>query len=180
MGSRAAVMAALEFLHGAKEEGVEEAEVGHRARELDKNVSNAPNEARRIHDSVLVNLILISYPLVGPKKDVRSQILYDLPPTASVLFIIGSGDNMCPLDLLNDVRSKMAAKTRLVVVEDANHGMHIKGKPDSVEKEVGEMTGKLAAEWVTGGEEWKGDEEWNIMWDDKKDQMMVQRSKNRE
>jgi predicted alpha/beta-hydrolase family hydrolase len=94
----------------------------------------------------LVTLVLVSYPLVGP-KDMRDQILLDLPPNVRVLFIIGEKDSMCPLDKLNEVREKMGAKTWLVVVKGADHGMHV--RPAKAEKAVGEMTGQLAAKWVS-------------------------------
>jgi predicted alpha/beta-hydrolase family hydrolase len=92
-----------------------------------------------------IRLILVSYPLQGP-KDVRDQILLDLAESVSVLFITGDKDAMCPLDLLNETRSEMKAKSQLVVVRGANHGMHV--KPARVEKEVGEETGRVAAQWV--------------------------------
>jgi predicted alpha/beta-hydrolase family hydrolase len=98
-------------------------------------------------EEATVELVLISYPLQGP-KDVRDQILLSLPASVSVLFVIGDRDAMCPLDLLNDVRSKMEAKSQLVVVRGADHGMHT--KPASVEQKLGEQTGTVAAAWLAG------------------------------
>jgi predicted alpha/beta-hydrolase family hydrolase len=95
-----------------------------------------------------IQLILVSYPLQGPKDDLRDQILLDLPESISVLFIVGDKDAMCPLDLLNETRSKMVAKSQVVVVRDADHGMSI--KPASATKEVGESTGRVAAWWLEG------------------------------
>jgi predicted alpha/beta-hydrolase family hydrolase len=91
-----------------------------------------------------VNLVLVSYPLQGP-KDVRDQILLDLPADVSVLFISGDRDSMCPLKLLRGVIKKMKAQTWLVVVEGLDHGMHGKG-----ERVLGEQSGQVAAEWVAG------------------------------
>jgi pimeloyl-ACP methyl ester carboxylesterase len=119
MGARAAVIAASEHLEKPSNGG----------KEMD------------------VRLILVSYPLQGP-KDVRDQILLDLPKTASVLFIIGDKDAMCPLDLLNNTRIKMRASTQLVVVRGADHGMHV--KPARLERDTGEETGRKAAAWVEG------------------------------
>ncbi|KAF2181819.1 hypothetical protein K469DRAFT_713411 [Zopfia rhizophila CBS 207.26] len=120
MGARAAVMAASEVV---------------------SSKSSASNN---------VLLILVSYPLQGP-KDIRDQILLDLPADVSVLFIIGSKDSMCPLELLNGVRQKMKAKSWLLVVKDADHGMHVSSK--AAERGLGEMTGRMAAEWVGGRNE---------------------------
>jgi predicted alpha/beta-hydrolase family hydrolase len=98
-------------------------------------------------EEAAVKLVLVSYPLQGP-KDVRDHILLSLPASVNVLFVIGDRDAMCPLDLLNDVRSKMEAKSQLVVVQGADHGMHT--KPTSVEQEVGEQSGIVAASWLAG------------------------------
>jgi predicted alpha/beta-hydrolase family hydrolase len=96
----------------------------------------------------VTELVLVSYPLKGPKDDVRDQILLDLSASVKVLLIIGDRDAMCPLDMLEDVRSKMKAASQLVIVRSADHGMHT--KPASSEREHGEQTGRLAAQWVTG------------------------------
>jgi predicted alpha/beta-hydrolase family hydrolase len=120
MGARAAVIAASEHL----------AEQDHEQEDMS------------------IQLILVSYPLQGPKDDLRDQILLDLPESISILFIIGDKDAMCPFDLLNETRSKMVAKSQVVVVRDADHGMNI--KPASATKEVGESTGRVAAWWVEG------------------------------
>ncbi|CAN9424502.1 unnamed protein product [Alternaria alternata] len=120
MGARAAVIAASEFLADQDHKGAD----------------------------MSIQLILVSYPLQGPKDDLRDQILLDLPESISILFIIGDKDAMCPLDLLNETRSKIVAKSQVVVVRDADHGMNI--KPASATKEVGESTGRVAAWWVEG------------------------------
>ncbi|KAF2680238.1 hypothetical protein K458DRAFT_373988 [Lentithecium fluviatile CBS 122367] len=108
-----------------------------------------------------LKLMLVSYPLKGPKDDIRDQILLDLPSTIHILFVIGDKDVMCPLDMLNATRKKMAAESQLVVVKGADHGMHVKGKDK--EQRVGEESGSRALGWVCGemGDEviWIADEE---------------------
>ncbi|KAL1793704.1 hypothetical protein ACET3X_008686 [Alternaria dauci] len=129
MGARAAVIAASEVLADQNHEEVD----------------------------MRTQLILISYPLQGPKDDLRDQILLDLPESVNVLFIVGDKDAMCPLDLLNETRSKMAARSQVVVVRNADHGMNI--KPAAATKEVGESTGRVAARWVEGDVQYIGKEE---------------------
>jgi predicted alpha/beta-hydrolase family hydrolase len=101
--------------------------------------------AERSYEST-VRVVLVSYPLQGP-KDVRDQILLDLPGGVEVLFIVGDRDAMCPLALLEEVRGKMRAKSRLVVVRGADHGMNV--RPASRTKELGEETGRMAARWLS-------------------------------
>jgi len=119
MGARAAVIAATEHLASLGEKEAEE---------------------------LNVQLILVSYPLLGPKDDLRDQILLDLPKSVRILFISGDEDAMCPIDTLNDTRDKLTAKSQLVVVTDANHGMNV--VPASRTQRVGEETGRWAARWV--------------------------------
>ena len=92
-------------------------------------------------------LILASYPL-QTNKDTRDQILLDLPGDKHVLFISGDHDSMCDLNKLNEVRMKMRAKTWLIRVRDADHGMNVKPKKATVL--IGEKCGMLAAEWLCG------------------------------
>ena len=101
-------------------------------------------------------LILASYPL-HTDKEVRDQTLLDLPADKEVLFISGDQDSMCDLDRLQDVRHEMRAKTWLVRVRDADHGMNV--KPKKATMAVGEQCGILAAEWLHTREEGKTERE---------------------
>lgn len=93
------------------------------------------------------HLILASYPL-QTNKETRDQILLDLPGDKNVLFISGDQDSMCDLNKLNEVRMKMKAKTWLIRVRDADHGMNV--KPKKATALIGEKCGILAAEWLYG------------------------------
>ena len=104
--------------------------------------------------------VLASYPLQTDKK-VRDQILLDLPDDKEVLFISGDHDSMCDLAKLNEVRKKMKAKTWLIRVRDADHGMNI--KPKKATRAVGEATGILAEEWLHTRTESKNERE--IWWE---------------
>lgn len=146
MGARAAVIAATEHL---------------------QSLSSTPHRRHELHagsgTSVDVKLVLASYPLKGP-KDIRDQILLDLPGNVEVLFVVGDGDAMCPLNLLDETRKKMVARSRLVVVKGADHGMHVNGKGS--DEKAGELAGMRACEWVGG----KLDEELvDIMGDEDED-----------
>ena len=79
-------------------------------------------------------LILISYPLLGPKNELRDQILLDLSQDVDVLFIVGDKDEMCPLDLLDETRKSMKARSQLVTErcgpQNACEGGYGKGEGD--------------------------------------------------
>ncbi|KAI4678958.1 uncharacterized protein J4E88_006246 [Alternaria novae-zelandiae] len=139
MGARAAVIAASEHLASLDDKEREE---------------------------LSIQLILVSYPLLGPKDVMRDQILLDLPKNVRILFISGDEDAMCPIDTLNETRDKLTAQSQLVVVTDANHGMNV--VPASRTQRVGEETGRMAARWVQGEpmddetyiDELEGEEPW--------------------
>ena len=108
-------------------------------------------------------LILASYPL-QTDKEVRDQILLDLPAEKDVLFISGDHDSMCDLEMLSEVRKKMKAKSWLIRVRDADHGMN--AKPKKATRAIGEETGLIAAGWLhermdneTEREIWWGEDE---------------------
>ena len=108
------------------------------------------------------NLVLISYPL-HTDKDLRDQILLELPPSVKVIFISGTKDAMCDLDRLEHVRRSMKCKTWRVVVQEADHGMNL--SPKSGTKDVGEKTGEVVAHWLGNADEEKRESkiEWDLM-----------------
>lgn len=100
-------------------------------------------------------LVLVSYPLIGPGGAVRDRILLDIRPDVDVLFISGDGDSMCDMARLTALRAKMKAKTWMVVVQGADHGMNLKGgaKMKKATEEVTRETGRIAARWIGGRDE---------------------------
>ena len=100
-------------------------------------------------------LILESYPLVGKGDEARKQALLSLPDSAEILFAIGSDDEMCPMDALNNLRcGLMHAPSSLLSVKDINHGMSLvsRAKVQTTKKEVaeilGERVGLIAGQWA--------------------------------
>lgn len=65
-----------------------------------------------------------------------------------MLFIVGERDAMCPLGLLEETREKMVARSRVVVVQGADHGMNV--VPAKRTRGLGEETGRVAARWLSG------------------------------
>jgi len=68
-------------------------------------------------------VICLGYPLCGggdPQK-LRDKVLRDL--RTPVLFVQGTRDTLCPLELLNNVRHEMKAENFLHVVEGGDHSL---------------------------------------------------------
>jgi predicted alpha/beta-hydrolase family hydrolase len=73
-------------------------------------------------------LICLGYPLCagGDRSKLRDQVLRDL--RTPVLFIQGTRDALCPLDLLERVREEVSAPNFLHVVEGGDHSLLLRKK----------------------------------------------------
>jgi len=68
-------------------------------------------------------LICLGYPLcaMGDRRKLRDEVLRRL--TTPVLFVQGTRDHLCPLDLLERVRIEMTAPNFLHVVDGGDHSL---------------------------------------------------------
>lgn len=68
-------------------------------------------------------LICLGYPLcaMGDPNKLRDQVLRSLG--RPVLFVQGTRDSLCPLELLASVRARMTAPSELYVVEGGDHSL---------------------------------------------------------
>ena len=71
-------------------------------------------------------VICLGYPLCGggDRNKLRDKVLRDL--TTPILFIQGTRDLLCPLDLLESVRKEMKAENRLHIVEGGDHSLMVR------------------------------------------------------
>jgi uncharacterized protein len=104
-------------------------------------------------------VVCLGYPLcgAGDRAKLRDQVLIQL--ATPVLFVQGTRDSLCPLDLLAEVRAKMKCRNELFVVEGGDHSLLVTkgvlkargGTQETVEREVlGVLRGFL--ESVASGE----------------------------
>jgi hypothetical protein len=70
-------------------------------------------------------LICLGYPLcaMGDRSKLRDEVLRAL--SRPILFIQGTRDPFCPLELLQDVRSAMTAPNDLFIVEGGDHSLMV-------------------------------------------------------
>lgn len=68
-------------------------------------------------------VVCLGYPLKSPARTaaLRDQVLLQMH--APVLFVQGTRDALCPLDLLADVRARMTAPNELYVVPTGDHSL---------------------------------------------------------
>src|SRR2546421_4330799 len=73
-------------------------------------------------------VICLGYPLcaMGDRSKLRDQVLRDL--RTPVLFVQGTRDPLCPLELLESVRPEMVAPNFLHVVEGGDHSVLVRKK----------------------------------------------------
>ena len=73
----------------------------------------------------VAGLICLGYPLcaMGDRTKLRDQVLRDL--RTPILFVQGTRDVLCPLDLLEQVRSEMKTENVLHVVEGGDHSLQV-------------------------------------------------------
>src|SRR5882762_7666585 len=70
-------------------------------------------------------VVCMGYPLcaMGDRSKLRDQVLRDL--RTPILFVQGTRDPLCPLDLLESVRSQMTAPNFLHIVEGGDHSLQV-------------------------------------------------------
>jgi predicted alpha/beta-hydrolase family hydrolase len=73
----------------------------------------------------VAGLICLGYPLCGggDRTKLRDMVLRELQ--TPILFVQGTRDPLCPLDLLDEVRSQMRAPNFLHLVEDGDHSLRL-------------------------------------------------------
>jgi len=73
----------------------------------------------------VAGLICLGYPLCGggDRSKLRDKVLRELE--TPILFVQGTRDPLCPLDLLAEVRSQMKASNFLHLVENGDHSLRI-------------------------------------------------------
>ncbi|XP_053560885.1 testis-expressed protein 30 [Bombina bombina] len=79
-------------------------------------------------DEFILGLITLSYPLHPPNAKGKLRDEDILLIRRPVLFVSGSADEMCEKSLMEDLIRRMKAPVKMHWVENANHGMAVKGK----------------------------------------------------
>ena len=97
-------------------------------------------------------LVCLGYPLcaMGDRTKLRDEVLRAL--TTPILFVQGTRDPLCPLDLLERVRSQMKAPNFLHVVEGGDHSLVVTKRQleatGQIQDEVDQSISKVIAEFI--------------------------------
>jgi predicted alpha/beta-hydrolase family hydrolase len=80
--------------------------------------------AEQTADDPLQRVVCLGYPLkAGASGAIRDQVLLAL--RTPILFVQGTRDPLCPLDLLATVRPRMIAPNQLHIVEGGDHSLTV-------------------------------------------------------
>ena len=95
-------------------------------------------------------VVCLGYPLcaIGDRSKLRDQVLRDL--RTPILFVQGTRDPLCPLDLLESVRSEMVAPNFLHLVEGGDHSLAVRRKNlvNETQEYIDQRILKIIAEFV--------------------------------
>jgi uncharacterized protein len=95
-------------------------------------------------------VICLGYPLcaMGDRSKLRDQVLRDL--RTPILFVQGTRDPLCPLDLLESVRKEMTARNLLHVVEGGDHSLLVRKKDlgNDTQEDVDQRIAKAISDFV--------------------------------
>jgi predicted alpha/beta-hydrolase family hydrolase len=98
----------------------------------------------------VTGLICLGYPLcaMGDQTKLRDEVLLALQ--TPILFVQGTRDVLCPLDLLEPVRAKMTAPNFLHVVPGGDHSLLVRKKDlaDKTQEDVDQRILKAISEFV--------------------------------
>src|SRR5436309_3937382 len=95
-------------------------------------------------------LICLGYPLcaMGDRTKVRDEVLRAL--TTPILFVQGTRDSLCPLDLLERVRTEMKAPNFLHVVGGGDHSLRVPKRQLELKSETQEDVDRKILEYIAG------------------------------
>ena len=95
-------------------------------------------------------LVCLGYPLcaTGDRSKLRDQVLRDL--RTPILFVQGTRDSLCPLDLLESVRKEMSPPNFLYVVEGGDHSLIVRKKDlgSQTQEDVDQRIAKAISDFV--------------------------------
>jgi predicted alpha/beta-hydrolase family hydrolase len=98
----------------------------------------------------VAGLVCLGYPLcaMGDRTKIRDEILRAL--STPILFVQGTRDSLCPLDLLDDVRTGMNAPNFLHVVENGDHSLSVPKRQLQASGETQEDVNRRILKAITG------------------------------
>ena len=92
-------------------------------------------------------LVLLGYPLHPPKKPERLRSEHFPAIAQPALFLQGTRDGLCDLELLREALRTYGGTATVEVVDDADHGFHVRKRTGRTEEEVLEALLDRIGQW---------------------------------
>jgi len=92
-------------------------------------------------------LVLFGYPLHAPGRTDKLRYEHFAAIAQPALFLQGTRDKLCQLDLLEECLKKYGGKATVEVIEDADHGFHVRKASGRTDAEVLERMLDRIGEW---------------------------------
>ncbi len=95
-------------------------------------------------------LVFLGYPLQPPGRPdrVRDEHLYSV--SVPMLFVAGTRDPFCPLDVLASVRDRLSAPSELVVVDDGDHSFKVRKSSGRSSADALREVFSATRKWIEG------------------------------
>ena len=95
-------------------------------------------------------LVCLGYPLcaMGDRTKLRDEVLRAL--NTPILFVQGTRDSLCPLDLLEQVRAEMKVSNFLHIVEGGDHSLRVPKRQLELKSETQEDVDRKILETIAG------------------------------
>jgi predicted alpha/beta-hydrolase family hydrolase len=93
-------------------------------------------------------VVCLGYPLCagGDESKLRDKVLRALQ--TPILFVQGTRDSLCPLDLLERIRTEMKAPTSLHIVEGGDHSLQVSKRQLAIAGETQEEVDRRILEAI--------------------------------
>lgn len=100
--------------------------------------------------SGLAGLVFLGYPLHAPKRHDRLRADNLMKVTAPMLFVEGTNDPFCRMDLLAEVLARVQAPTRTHLIEGGNHDFRVPKRQGRTAEAIWQEAVEAICRWRTG------------------------------
>lgn len=84
----------------------------------------------------IIGLLCVSYPLHPPRKTSEQRISSIISVKLPTLFVSGTNDAMCQVDLMENALKRLACDWSIHWVQGGDHGLLLKGKKNQNMEEI--------------------------------------------
>src|SRR5918996_9449 len=93
-------------------------------------------------------LVFLGYPLHPPGKPERIRDAHLRTISVPMLFVEGTRDPFCPLETLEEVRSRLKAPTEVAVIEGGDHSLKVRASSGRTAPQAWAEAGDAVASWL--------------------------------